>query len=248
MSYNREASRDRVSDILTSKTDVVKKDKIPSNEDEFTYDNGIKSWVGAIFIDMVGSSELCKSADEKTARVFRAFCSEVIAILKDDPNYRQIGIRGDCVYSINSTPKRSDLVDMFNTAVRVHTFMKMFRKLLEKNGYPTIKVGIGLGCSEDLVVKAGQNGSGINDKIWIGKAVVDASHLGDTANRNGILPIAMSTLFYSNIHEMLEEENEGYKSWIKPYKSSLYGYYSSTEFYHCDVIYTDFDQWITNNV
>lgn len=248
MSYNRESSRDRVDDMLSSKTEIVKKDSIPSNDDEFTYANGIKAWVGAIFIDMVGSSELCKSADEKTARIFRAFCSEIIAILKDDPNYRQIGIRGDCVYSINSTPDKSDLVEMFNTAVKIHTFMKMFRKLLEKHGYPIIRAGIGLGCSYDLIVKAGQNGSGINDKIWIGKAVVDASHLGDTANRNGINPIAMSPLFYDNVYELLEKENANYKSWIKPYKSHSYGYYASTEFYHCDIIFTDFDRWINENV
>ncbi len=248
MSYNREASRDRVKDILSSKTEIVKKDRIPSSDDEFTYANGIKSWVGAIFIDLVGSSDLCKSADETTARIFRAFCSEVIAILKDDTNYRQIGIRGDCVYSINSTPHVSDLVDMFLTAAKVHTFMRMFRKLLEKRGYPTITAGIGLGCSEDLIVKAGQNGSGINDKIWIGKAVVDASHLGDKAYRNGISPIAMSTLFYDTIHESLEERNENYKSWIKPYKSNQYGYYAKTEFYHCDIILSDFDKWIDENV
>lgn len=243
MAYNCEDSRDRVKEILSSKTSIVKKERIPANEDEFTYSNGIKSWVGAIFIDMVDSSKLCKSADEKTARVFRAFCSEVIAILKDDSNYRQIGIRGDCVYSINTTPNQGDLVEMFNTAVRVHTFMKMYRKLLLKYGYDPIRVGIGLGCSEDLIVKAGQTGSGINDKVWIGKAVVDASHLGDKANRNGVDPIAMSPLFYNNIHELLEKENEKYKTWIKPYKSGLYTY-SNTEFYHCDIIFTDFDKWI----
>ena len=246
VAYDYEASRDRVEEILSSKTEIVKKDKIPSNDDEFTYSNGIKSWVGAIFIDIVGSSNLCKSADENTARIFRAFCSEIIAILKENPNYRQIGIRGDCVYSINTTPKQGDLVEMFITAARIHTFMNMFRKLLEMHGYKPIKAGIGLGCSEDLIVKAGQSGSGINDKIWIGKAVVEASHLGDIAYRNGIEPIAMSPLFYENVHELLEKRNEGYKTWIKPHKDNPYSYYSSIDFYHCDVVITDFDKWINN--
>lgn len=248
MAYNYEASRDRVDDILSSKTEVVKKDQIPSSDSEFTYANGIKSWVGAIFIDMVGSSELCKSADENTARVFRAFCSEIIAVLKDDPNYRQIGIRGDCVYSINSTPNKTDLVEMFYSAVRIHTFLKMYRKQLENHGFKPIKAGIGLGCSEDLIIKAGQSGSGINDKVWIGKAVVDASQLGDKAYRNGVKPIAMSSLFYSNIHESLEKTNENYKEWIKPYKSNPYSYYASADFYHCDIVFRDFEKWIDDNV
>lgn len=83
MSYDYKDSKRRVDDILSSKTEIVKKDKIPSSDDEFTYSNGIKSWAGAIFVDMVGSSDLCKTSDEKTARIFRAFCSEIIAILKD---------------------------------------------------------------------------------------------------------------------------------------------------------------------
>ena len=82
--------------------------------------------------------------------------------------------------------------------------MNMYRKLLTNHGYASLSAGIGLGCSEDLIIKAGQSGSGINDKIWIGKAVVDACKLGDKANRNGICPIALSTLFYDNIHKLFK--------------------------------------------
>lgn len=247
MSYDYKESKKRIDDILSSKTEIVKKDSIPSNDNEFTYSNGIKCWVGAIFVDMVGSSELCKAPDEKTARIFRAFCSEIIAILKDDSNYRQIGIRGDCVYSINSAPYQSDLVTMFEKAFTINSYLKMLQKTMKKYGYEPIRAGIGLGCSEDLIIKAGQNGSGINDKIWIGKAVVDASKLGDLANRNGVEPIAMSTVFYNNVKEILEKRNPKYKDWIKPY-SGRYSYYSSPEFYHCNIISTDFDEWVENNV
>lgn len=248
MAYDYKDSKRRVDDILSSKTEIIKKDKIPSSDDEFTYSNGIKSWVGALFVDIVGSSKLCNTADEKTARVFRAFCSEIIAILKDDTNYRQIGIRGDCVYSINSTPYREDMVDMFNSAVRIHTFLKMYRKILSNHGYEPIYAGIGLGCSEDLIIKAGQTGSGINDKIWIGKAVVDASKLGDVAFRNGIEPIAMSKLFYDNVIELLEKENKAYRTWIKPHKENAYSYYSTADFYHCNIIYSEIDNWINENI
>ena len=248
MSYDYKESRKRVDEILSSKTLIEKKDKIPSNDSEFTYSNGIRSWVGALFVDMVGSSELCNSPDENTARIFRAFCSEITAILKDDTNYRQIGIRGDCIYSINTTQYQKDLVEMFDSAVKIHTFMKMYRKLLQNHGYEPIRAGIGLGCSEELIIKAGQSGSGINDKIWIGKAVVDACRLGDKANRNGIEPIAMSPLFYDNIHELLEKQNEGYKSWIQAHKENYYSVYSNIDFYHCDIINVNFDNWIDDTV
>ncbi len=237
--YDYKKSKETITDILNSPTKIVEKDRIPASDSEFTYSNGIKTWVGALFVDMVNSSELCKTANEDTARIMRSFCSEIISILKDDSNFREIGIRGDCVYCIYTALYRNDLVEIFRHAYRINTFMKMFNRLLERNDYSTVKVGIGLGCDQELIVKAGQSGSGINDKIWIGKAVVDACHLGNIANRNGISAIAMSTVFYDNIEEILKKENERYKDWVKPHKT-----YYSVDYYHCDIIETEFNEWI----
>ena len=101
-----------------------------------------------------------------------------------------------------------------------------------------------MGCDEELIIKAGQSGSGINDKIWIGKAVVDAAHLADKANRNGIRAIAMSTVFYNNISEHLFEVNEKYRDWIIPYNP----HYGTPEFYHCNIIDSTFSEWIKKEV
>ncbi len=238
--YDYKKSRSTVEEILTSATKIEEKDRIPASDSEFTYKNGIKTWVGALFVDIVNSSDLCKTANEDTARIFRAFCSEVIGILKEDSNYREIGIRGDCVYCIYTSQYVVDLVDIFRHAYRINTFMKMFNILLKKNGYPKINAGIGLGCDKELIIKAGQSGSGINDKIWIGKAVVDACHLGNIANRKGILPIALSPSFYYEIKKDLENENIGYKNWIMEHRSNGY----AVDFYHCNIVETEFNDWI----
>lgn len=243
--YNYKKSKEAVESILRSPTKIVEKSLIPSSDSEFTYENGIKTWVGALFVDIVDSSKLFKSPNEDTARIIRSFCSEIISILKDDSNYREIGIRGDCVYCIYNAPYQTDLVEIFRHAYRINSFMQMLNKLLNKFGFPTIRAGIGLGCSQDLIIKAGQSGSGINDKIWIGKAVVDAAHLSDVANRNGVSAIAMSPLFYDNVIEHLCKENEKYKSWISSHTS---GYYGSVDYYHCSIIETNFDKWIEENV
>ena len=243
--YDYKKSKEAVESILRSPTKIVEKNLIPSSDSEFTYENGIKTWVGALFVDIVDSSKLFKSPNEDTARIIRSFCSEIISILKDDSNYREIGIRGDCVYCIYNAPYQTDLVEIFRHAYRINSFMQMLNKLLNKFGFPTVRAGIGLGCSQDLIIKAGQSGSGINDKIWIGKAVVDAAHLSDVANRNGVSEIAMSPLFYDNIIEHLCKENEKYKSWISSHTS---GYYGSVDYYHCSIIETDFDKWIEENI
>ena len=243
--YDYKKSKNRIQEILNSPTKIVEKDKIPLSDSEFTYENGIKAWVGALFVDIVDSSKLFQSANEDTARIIRSFTSEIISILKDDVNYREIGIRGDCVYGIFNAPYQKDLVEIFRHAYRINSFMNMLNKLLQKSGYSNVYAGIGLGCSQDLIIKAGQNGSGINDKIWIGKAVVDAAHLSDVANRNGISAIAMSPIFHNNIFDYLCEENENYKTWIKTHSS---GYYGGVDYYHCNIIETDFDKWIEENV
>lgn len=238
--YDYNKSCEMIDAILKSPTKIEEKDTIPASDAEFTYANGIKAWVGALFVDIVDSTKLFKGADENTARIIRSFCSEIISILKDDSNYREIGIRGDCVYCIYSAQYQESLADIFRHAYRINTFMMMLNKLLEKNGYEKIRAGIGLGCGQDLIVKAGQSGSGINDKIWIGKAVVDAAHLSERANRDGIGPIAMNPLFYTNIVEIMSSEDSQYKSWIKAY-TRLYG---QVDFYHCDIVEKEFEKWI----
>lgn len=243
--YEFKKSRETIESILNSPTKIIEKDSVPSSDSEFTYENGITAWVGALFVDIVDSSSFFQVPNEDTARIIRCFCSEIISILKDDGNYREIGIRGDCVYCIYNSPYQTNLVEIFRHAYRINSFMNMLNKLLLNNRYSTLQAGIGLGCSKDLIIKAGQNGSGINDRIWIGKAVVDAAHLSGVANRNGVSAIAMSPLFYNNIIEILCKENDKYTSWICPHSSVYRG---SVDYYHCNIIETNFDKWIEENI
>ncbi len=243
--YNFRDSKSNIINILKSQTPIEKKNAIPVDS-AFTYENGILTWVSAIFVDIENSTKLFNTKNEKLARLMRAFTSEVICIFQDNKNYNQIGIRGDCVYSIYDVESRDDLVEVFRIAYRLNTFLKMFNKIITNYGYKEINAGIGIGCDEDLIIKAGRTGTGINDKIWIGKAVVDASNLSSVAARNGISNIAMSPLFYDNVIEILKKENAKYASWIKPHKKDHYS--NNVDFYHCDVIQIDFNNWINNGM
>ena len=238
--YNYKNSKSNVINILKSKTPIEEKETIPSDQ-EFTYENGITCWVSAIFVDMKNSSALFKTKDEKLARLLRAFTSEIITIFQNFSKYSQIGIRGDCVYAIYSTPKKDDLNEIFDIAVYVNTFMKMFNKLLVENKYSTISIGIGLGCDKELIIKAGRSGTGINDKIWIGKAVVDAANLSSVANRHGYKKIAMNSCFYNNIKDFSANKRE----WFNHISSSNY---FDADFYECDVIKSEFNKWIEDGM
>lgn len=244
--YDYKNRKVKVEEILdnTDNVNVVK--KLPRDED-FTYTNGYKAWAGAIFVDLRESTKLfTEKTDVDIAKVIRGFTSEIIEILRkdaDDTELKEIGIRGDCVYAIYSTPKVSYIYDIAKRSFYINTYMKMLNKLLSNRGLPNIKAGIGLATKETLVVKAGRKSSGINNFVWIGECVAKAAKLADLGNKNGISPIVMSSVFHHNYISTAKEKNSVSPSWWSKVDSQDYGTY-----YHGNVIITDFDQWITDGM
>ena len=237
--YNFRNSKANVLNILKSPISIESKKRIPSNEDNFTYENVISCWVSAIFIDIKNSSVLFKEKNGRLVKILRAFTSELITIFQDLEVYNQIGIRGDCVYAIYSTSSQEDIDMVFDVAIRANTFLKMFNVLLSQQGYEKIEAGIGLGCDKELIFKAGRSGTGINDKIWVGKAIVDAANLSSVANRHGYKCIAMNKTFYLNIKEknkFIPFDKIGSKKWF------------DDVFYQCDVKELAFNKWIDSGM
>lgn len=239
--YNYINSKQNIINILSSKTKIEDKDVIP-HENEFTYENGVRCWTTAIFIDIRNSSKLFTEENkDKLARFMRAFTSEIITILSQDEKHYQIGIRGDCVYGIYSSNAKQDDIRVFNYACEINTYIKMLNKLSSSYGYESISVGIGIGSGQDLIIKAGRAGSGINDKIYIGDALVYASNLCDIANTKQYNPIVMDKLVYNNV----VENDSKYKQRIHFSRD-----YSCTpnEFYHCNLVTLDFYDWINGGM
>ena len=109
--YDYKEGKKRIESILDNELEVVEQDKVPKDE-EFTFSNGYYSWVSAIFVDIRDSSSLFAEEDkEKVSKVIRSFTSEVIEILRKDDNLREIGIRGDCVYAIYTTPSEDTFMN-----------------------------------------------------------------------------------------------------------------------------------------
>ena len=213
---------------------------MPSS-DNFTYHNGYYSNVTAVFVDIKDSTALFGENKKKsTSKIIRAFSSEIIEILKDDSNLREIGIRGDCVYAIYSVSTKDDLEKILSDSILINTFNKMFQKILVNSNFVSFKIGIGLGLSETLIVKTGQKFSGINDNVWIGESVVDASKLSGQGNRDGFETIVMNELFFNNIKEFNANPEHKYSYYI----SSKYSYKSQSIVYQCDMINVDYNKWI----
>lgn len=245
MNYDYKSGRDRIKEILNNNTEIIKID-VPKDDSKFTYDNGIRSWIGSIFVDIVGSTKLIKEESELiVSKILRSFSSEIIAILNSSDSVREIGIRGDCVYGVFSTPRKENIYELFIMTSYINTYIRMLNKLLNKKGYKTIQVGIGMGVGEDLIIKAGQKGSGINNKVWIGNAVVDACNLANIAGRNGKDTIAYSSNSYYNFIEQLVKEVKNkseseIKSWFK--------YSNINDAFFGEIIDINFNNWIESNI
>lgn len=237
--YNYKEGKKRVKDILNNKLEVIEQNKLPADE-KFTFDNGYYSWVSAVFVDICKSTALFSNGDkEKISKIIRCFTSEIIDILRDDDNNREIGIRGDCVYAIYTTPTVKDIYKIADKTFYINTFMKMLKKLLIDKKYPSITAGIGMATAQELVVKAGRKDTGINNKVWIGKAVTKASNLSSLGNRNNVESIVISKCSYNSIIK------------YKPTDKSLYQLHPKSEFgafYGSNATIKEFNNWINNGM
>jgi len=241
--YDYVEGKNRIEDILDNVLEVKEQNKIPK-DDNFTFSNAYYGWVTGIFIDIRDSTTLFSKDDkEEVSKIIRSFTSEVIEILRGDDNLREIGIRGDCVFAIYTTPIQDDISEITNKAFYINTFMKMLNKLLSNKYFSNIDVGIGIATSKELVVKAGRKNIGINNSVWIGDAVTKASNLSSLGNKDLISSICISSITYDNIIDKLVSNNTIAKSWFTKHYDNKLGTY-----YDCNIIKSEFDKWISDGM
>lgn len=232
--YDYKKGKERVISILSNELDIETIDELP-DDDNLTYANAYKSWVTAIFIDIRDSTSLFTKENKKdVSRVIRSFTSEVLEILRGVTNLREIGIRGDCVYAIYTTPKQNHINEIMDAAEYINTLIIMLNKLYKENNLPEISVGIGISSSKELIIKAGRKGTGINNKVWIGNAVTKASKFSSLGNKNGNKPIIISPCTYSNI-----KDAEIYPNYFNKKNDNTLGTY-----YDCNITFNNFSKWI----
>lgn len=159
----------------------------------------------------------------------------------------EIGIRGDCVYAIYNTPLKSDELKCADKTFYANTFINMFNKMLEQRGIDPIRVGIGMSTGCDLVIKTGRKGVGINEKVWIGTAVTEASNLSSLGDKNSYRRLMYSSLSYSNFIDGLKARNS--KKDVEKWFTSIDDPTPNIDIaYNASVIKSAFDEWINSNV
>ncbi len=232
--YNYEDGFSRVDEILDeSDKSFPEEDEIPSR-DKLTYKNGYYVNCSALFVDIRDSSDLPnKHKRPALAKIYRSYISEVVAIMNGNNNCSEIRIEGDCVSGIYNTPKKHQVDGVFHDAYSINSLIKVLNYKFGKRNISAISIGIGIAYGRALMIKSGYRGSGLNEVVWMGDVVNEASNLCGSANKGwSNKEIFVSDCIFSN----LNEHNQNLLS--KNYDHDCY---------HGSVINTAMDEWYKEN-
>ena len=212
ISFDVNKSSDRMDEILnTSNDNFCDKEDVP-DRNSLTYKNGYYVNITAVFIDIIGSSDMTNEHRRPTlAKMYRAFLSECVAIMNSEETCKEININGDCVWGVFDTTSKIDIDNVMYVIAKLNSLVGILNYKLKKKNYSQIRVGIGADYGRALIVKAGYSGSGINDVIWMGDVVNSACHLCNKAGRGGYDTILVSNLIYNN---MTRDEDKAFLKFV----------------------------------
>lgn len=200
--YSYTGSSDRIKAILDQPAGSFEEvDGLP-DRDKLTFTNGFYGMCSAVFIDIRDSSGLTDKHKRPTlAKIYRAFISEMVAVLNSDLNVREVNIVGDCVWAVYKTTQKTHINDVFSIASKANTLLKLLNYHYGKKGIDPLKIGIGIDYGRVLMIKAGFSGSGINDVVYMGDVVNRAAHLAHEAGRGWVDPIFVGGVFEQNLND-----------------------------------------------
>lgn len=234
--YDFEKSRNRIDEILDSSDNNYEDKKEIPNRDNLTFTNGYYISCSAIFIDMRGSKEFSKKHTRPvTAKIYRSYISELVAVLNGNIRLREIYIEGDCVWGVFNSPLKSDIDSIFSTAAQAASIIDTLNVKLKKKKYTEITAGIACHDADVLMIKAGYNGSGINEVTWIGKLVGETADLCSKANRWN----SKRTLYSKNFYDNLTDDNKKKIDWL----NWNYNY----DCYEGNTINSSMNKWVEDN-
>lgn len=202
INYDYLKSFERIDNIIDGSDYYYEElDHIPSR-DKLTFNNGYYVNCSAIFVDIRDSSELPNNHKRpKLAKLYRSYISEVVAVMNGNPYCVEVNIVGDCVSGIFDTMSKLSIDNVFATAFEISSLINVMNYKFEKRGIKSIEVGIGMSYGRALMIKAGYNGSGVNDVVWMGDVVNEAAKLCGYGNKEVNDRIVVSSTIYNNLNE-----------------------------------------------
>jgi class 3 adenylate cyclase len=203
--YNIDDSANRIDDIL-EKNDASFEElnEIP-NRDRLTYSNGFYVNCSCVFVDIRSSSDLPNRYRRPTlAKIYRSYISETVAVLNSSSICKEVNIHGDAVWGVCNTPLKRDINLTFGIAAELSSVIDLLNCHFQKKAgnIQPITVGIGVDYGRALMLQAGYKGSGLNEVVWMGDVVNQASKLSGYGNSSWQdAEMMVSSLFYENLSD-----------------------------------------------
>lgn len=252
MKFNFEKSLERIDALLNDSTTYDDADDIPKIED-LTFKNGKYVKCAAIFIDLRGSTNLIKTQGRKSktlARLYRAYISEIVAIVNSFQTCNEINIVGDCISAIFSgetEESESPVIEALQAASMSNGMMKVLNVKYKKkwgSNFQEIKAGIGVALGRALVIKAGFSGSGIKDLIYMGDVVNRASKMCGLAYKVYTSPICVTEAVYVSAGTYIanSDTQETYQDFLYEENDSTHGKIYTGNFHRIKMA-----EWAENN-
>ncbi len=192
-SYNFIASFARLDSILDeSENQYVEQNSLPSR-DSLTFTNGFYANCVAVFVDIRDSTGLAqKYRRPALAKLYRAFISEVVAVLDGNHDCDEVNIVGDGVWAVIDTPTKEKVSQVVSTIGSISSLLDVLNAKLVARRYEALRVGIGVDWGRALVIKAGFSSSGINDIVYMGDVVNAAAKLASKGQESTFVPRVMA--------------------------------------------------------
>ncbi|MFE9219769.1 adenylate/guanylate cyclase domain-containing protein [Streptomyces lavendulae] len=233
--YDHVASASRIKEYLTGAQGSYEEVDTLPDRDKLTFANGFYANCSAIFVDIRGSSKLPDHYKRpRLARIYRAYLSELVAIFNGSSLTREVNIAGDAAWAVVNTPSKPNIDTVFAMGYRANSMVKLMNHYMQKANYGLpIKIGIGMSYGRALMIKAGYNGSGINDIVYMGDVVNAAAKLANYGNSQwGTPPLVASSGFHYN----LKKENQ-----------AVFKYDVTRSCYTTDVVDSAMEEWYQAN-
>lgn len=249
--FNFEDSLKRIDSILNDSTTYEESENIPS-VDNLTFTNGKYVKSASFFIDLRGSTDLIEKKGRKSkslARIYRAYISEIVAIVNSFDTCKEVNIVGDCVsamFSGKTETSNKPVIEALQAASMSNAMMSVLNVKFKKkyDDLKDIKAGIGVALGRALVIKAGFSGSGINDLVYMGDVVNKASKMCELAYKEYTdSAICVTEEVYNNAHSFkANHKGETFQNFLK---LRIHNKYNNV--YTGNFIRTNIEGWVNDN-
>lgn len=201
--YDLDTSLARIDEILDASNDSFEESDSIVDRSKLTYTNGFYVYATALFVDIRDSSNMTDAHKRPVlAKIYRSFISEMVALMNGHSSCKEVNINGDCVWCVCETNYKADIDGVFSLAAKACSLVDILNFKLSKRGYQTYEVGVGIDYGRALMIKAGNEGSGLNDVVWMGDVVNQACHLSNEAN-SGYFDkrVFLSNVIFDNLND-----------------------------------------------